>query len=126
MERLVDRARVAAADIIAHRVLREQAYTDPLTKLGNRRALTAELEQRLAGACVSEPLLLLLFDLDGFKAYNDAFGHLAGDALLARLGSRLADAVSEDGAAYRLRGAGVCAVLVAPSAQDDAALTRAA
>ena len=125
MERLVERARGAAADIIAHRVLREQAYTDPLTKLGNRRALTAELDERLTGASVSEPLLLLLFDLDGFKAYNDTFGHLAGDALLARLGARLADAVSEYGAAYRLGGDEFCALVAAPSAKLDAIVARA-
>ncbi|HEX4563405.1 MAG TPA: GGDEF domain-containing protein, partial [Solirubrobacteraceae bacterium] len=125
MERLVERARVAAADVIAHRVLREQAYSDPLTKLGNRRALNAELDERLTGACVSEPMLLLLFDLDGFKAYNDAFGRLAGDALLVRLGSRLADAVSEYGAAYRLGGDEFCALVVAPSAKLDALIARA-
>ena len=38
--------------------------------------------------------MLLLFDLDGFKSYNDTFGHLAGDALLARLGAKLDDAVA--------------------------------
>jgi diguanylate cyclase (GGDEF)-like protein len=126
MERLVERARVAAADIIAHRLLREQAYTDSLTKLGNRRALTAELEQRLAGASVGEPLLLLLFDLDGFKAYNDTFGHLAGDALLARLGGKLASAVSEYGAAYRLGGDEFCALVAAPSGALDGIVAQAA
>jgi two-component system cell cycle response regulator len=85
----------------------------------------AELEERLAGASVSEPLLLLLFDLDGFKSYNDTFGHLAGDALLARLGDRLAAAVSEHGAAYRLGGDEFCAFVAAPSARLDGIVARA-
>ena len=41
-----------------------------------------------AGACDRRPVVLGLFDLDGFKHYNDSFGHAAGDALLARLGKR--------------------------------------
>ena len=41
------------------------------------------------------PTLLMLFDLDGFKGYNDSFGHPAGDALLARLGAKLATVPGE-------------------------------
>jgi diguanylate cyclase (GGDEF)-like protein len=54
---------------------------------------------------------LVLFDLDGFKEYNDAFGHPAGDGLLVRLGERLADAVRGHGRAYRLGGDEFCVVL---------------
>jgi GGDEF domain-containing protein len=64
-----------------------EALSDELTGLANRRALMADL----SAATGRRPLdggthLLVMFDLDGFKAYNDAFGHPAGDALLARLG----------------------------------------
>ena len=52
--------------------------------------------------------MLVLFDLNGFKHYNDAFGHAAGDALLARLGARLADAAAPNGAAYRMGGDEFC------------------
>ena len=45
-----------------------------------------------------------IFDLDGFKAYNDTFGHPAGDALLARVGSRLDATVGDRGDAYRIGG----------------------
>ena len=83
---LVERAQAAAAEIVAHELLREQAQTDPLTHLGNRRKLADELGERLVKASLDAPLVLMLFDLDGFKSYNDTFGHVAGDALLARLG----------------------------------------
>ena len=66
---LVERARRAAADIVAHELLREQALTDPLTGLGNRRKL-AERPRRAATRSASprRPLVLMLFDLDGFKS----------------------------------------------------------
>jgi predicted signal transduction protein with EAL and GGDEF domain len=91
---LVERAQTAATEIVAHDVLREQAQTDPLTRLGNRRKLAEELGDRLVKASPEAPLVLMLFDLDGFKAYNDTFGHVAGDALLARLGCKLDTAVA--------------------------------
>jgi diguanylate cyclase (GGDEF)-like protein len=50
------------------------------------------------------PHVLAFLDLDGFKAYNDAFGHPAGDALLVRLGHQLGRAVGDSGRAYRLGG----------------------
>jgi diguanylate cyclase (GGDEF)-like protein len=88
----------------------KDAITDALTGLGNRRKLIADLEQQLPLASPERPLAVLLCDLDGFKLYNDAFGHPAGDALLARLGHRLQHAVSLTGAAYRLGGDEFCVV----------------
>src|SRR3954451_19739568 len=87
---------------------RRAAETDPLTGLGNRRALTAALEHEAAATEADEPLVLALFDLDGFKAYNDAFGHPAGDALLVRLAGRIDAAVAADGRAYRMGGDEFC------------------
>ena len=111
---LVDRARQAAADIIGHELLREQAHTDVLTRLGNRRKLSRDLDERLARASATTPLVLIMFDLDGFKSYNDTFGHPAGDALLARLGAKLAARRSPGRArAYRLGGDEFCALIAA-------------
>jgi diguanylate cyclase (GGDEF)-like protein len=86
-----------------------EAATDPLTGLGNRRALMRDLDQR------DPTTLLALFDLDGFKGYNDAFGHPAGDALLARLGANLTAALGAGDTAYRLGGDEFCVLT------DDAA-----
>ncbi len=90
---------------------RREARTDPLTGLGNRRSLMADLEEKLGEATPERRVGLVLFDLDGFKEYNDAFGHPAGDGLLVRLGERLEDAVHGHGRAYRLGGDEFCVVV---------------
>lgn len=95
----------------ARRELETQATTDGLTRLGNRRKLLADLERRVQSVTADEPALLTIFDLNGFKDYNDSFGHLAGDALLWRLGSALADAVRPfGGRAYRPGGDEFCVI----------------
>ena len=121
---LVQRARQAAVEIIGHERLRVQALTDPLTRLGNRRKLAADFEQRLAGAHSVSPITLALLDLDGFKAYNDTFGHGAGDDLLAQVADRLRAALGghEQGAAYRLGGDEFCVVSSAAPEQLEATL----
>jgi diguanylate cyclase (GGDEF)-like protein len=90
---------------------RREALTDPLTGLGNRRSLMSDLQEGLSAATLEQPLGIVLFDLDGFKEYNDLFGHPAGDGLLVRLGERLADAVVGHGRAYRLGGDEFCVVV---------------
>jgi two-component system, cell cycle response regulator len=98
------------------RASRREAASDALTGLGNRRSLIAELERRL-GDADPEPAVLALFDLDGFKAYNDAFGHPAGDLLLQRLGSALADVRGRE-AAFRMGGDEFCILLPAEGSAD--------
>lgn len=80
---------------------REQALADPLTSLGNRRALEAAFG-RLRPPRQGRALLYL--DLDGFKQVNDSLGHAAGDTLLCEIGRRLRDTVGEAGMACRLGG----------------------
>jgi diguanylate cyclase (GGDEF)-like protein len=87
---------------------RLEAATDALTGLGNRRRLTADLASHLEDLDDGRPLMLTLFDLDGFKQYNDTFGHPAGDQLLERLGARLREAVADGGTAYRMGGDEFC------------------
>jgi len=86
---------------------RSEALTDALTGLGNRRRLMRDLQEALHPEDRT-PCALVLYDLNGFKGYNDVFGHPAGDALLARLGARLGDAVSPDARAYRMGGDEFC------------------
>ena len=92
----------------AQRELERLANYDSLTGLRNRRKLTTDLERTLASTCAGSSHLLAIFDLNGFKYYNDSFGHPAGDALLARLGEKLATAVGSYGDAYRLGGDEFC------------------
>jgi diguanylate cyclase (GGDEF)-like protein len=93
-----------------------------LTALGNRRALSSALAAGLAAPPAPDELLLAMYDLDGFKEYNDTFGHAAGDALLHRLGKRLtAAAALHGGAAYRMGGDEFC-VLARTSKQAAASL----
>jgi two-component system cell cycle response regulator len=82
--------------------LLDQVRTDPLTGLGSQARLQMDLEQRerTPGA----PLTVVLFDLNGFKRYNDTFGHPAGNEMLTILGHRLKAAVEPEAAAYRLGG----------------------
>ena len=92
------------------RTSRDEALTDVLTGLGNRRALARELACLLPDADDARPIVLVLFDLDGFKHYNDTFGHPAGDALLVRLGANLATYLSGRGRAFRMGGDEFCAL----------------
>jgi GGDEF domain-containing protein len=93
---------------------RREALTDSLTALANRRKLLVDLEAEIESASDSEPRTLVLFDLNGFKTYNDTFGHPAGDALLARLAGKLATAVEPCGRAYRMGGDEFCVLLPGP------------
>ncbi len=104
---------------------RIEAVTDDLTGVRNRRALTADLERRSNPATANTPSMLVLFDLDGFKQYNDTFGHPAGDALLARMAGRLEAAVDGLGDAYRMGGDEFC-VLAPASLAEGPLLIRAA
>jgi diguanylate cyclase (GGDEF)-like protein len=95
----------------ARRELEAQATTDGLTGLRNRRRLLVDLERSVRTATAAEPVVLTLFDLNGFKNYNDTFGHVAGDALLMRLGHALANATGAlGGRAYRPGGDEFCVI----------------
>jgi diguanylate cyclase (GGDEF)-like protein len=93
------------------RASQEEALTDALTGLPNRRALALELERRMMMADAQSPYVLALFDLDGFKHYNDSYGHPTGDALLERLGCKLQSELRDKGTVYRMGGDEFCALI---------------
>lgn len=92
----------------ANRRLREQALTDPLTRLPNRLLF----EERLAEALelLDDPagpggnLAVMFVDLDGFKPVNDSFGHSAGDAVLREVARRLQDLARQSDVVARVGG----------------------
>jgi diguanylate cyclase (GGDEF)-like protein len=105
-------------DLLGHFVERAQhiarlearTRTDPLTGLGNRRALSTWLAERAGSATV------VILDLDHFKGYNDAFGHVAGDQLLRRFGAVVAHHLRSGDCAVRLGGEEFCVALDARDA----------
>jgi diguanylate cyclase (GGDEF)-like protein len=107
---------------------RKEARTDSLTGLGNRRKLMTDLRREIELASVESPRVLVMFDLDGFKRYNDTYGHPSGDVLLTRLGVSLGRAIRPYGGAYRLGGDEFCVLVVtgASSAKTIIALAGAA
>ena len=115
----------AAADlceIAREHALRAQEYRflaleDPLTGLPNRRAFDDRLQQA-AGA--GEDLVLLVVDVDDFKAINDRHGHEAGDELLGQIGRAMVEALRPGDLVARL-GGDEFGVLLAPRADVDAA-----
>jgi two-component system cell cycle response regulator len=117
-------AAAAAACLLAlaaNRRLAAASYsdsrTDPLTGLGNRRCLVEQLTQVLEKR--RGPYVFALFDLDGFKAYNDSFGHAAGDSLLCKMAANLAATVEPEGDAYRLGGDEFCILVPAKTAGGE-------
>ena len=90
--------------------LKVAADTDGLTGLGNRRRLSAALENAVKIGSADRPVLLTIFDLDGFKFYNDTYGHPAGDALLVRLADQLVRSLDDGSDAFRMGGDEFCVV----------------
>ena len=96
------------------------ADRDPLTPVLNRRAFVREMARTIAFCERYEaPASLAFFDLDGFKAVNDQFGHAAGDAALQVVAAILAGHVRESDVVGRL-GGDEFAVILAQAGQEAA------
>lgn len=100
--------RVAAAAAELHFA----ATHDSLTRIGNRRALMSDLARVIGEA---RPATLIVLEVEGMRAYNDAHGYAAGDELLTRLALRLEEALVSDGHVYRAGGTHFCALVASPA-----------
>ncbi len=117
-----ERVEVALA-VTAARQAVQQAFTDPLTGLGNRRRLLDRLQHELVRADRGgEPPTVLFIDLDRFKLVNDSLGHLVGDQLLIAVAERLRGCVRDADTCVRV-GRDEFAVLLAQGS-DAAALAK--
>jgi diguanylate cyclase (GGDEF)-like protein len=84
--------------------LQMMAFSDPLTGLMNRRAFDEMMEREMRGKRRGEPLVLLLIDIDSFKAINDKYGHLAGDEVIRQVGGVLQANLRTDDTVSRYGG----------------------
>ncbi|HLH07989.1 MAG TPA: EAL domain-containing protein [Terriglobales bacterium] len=105
----------------AEEKLQQQALTDALTGLPNRRLLSDRLKQSIAGTKRDGSLLAVLYiDLDGFKLVNDSFGHKFGDTLLVQVAERLTSRIRQSDTLARLGGDEFAVVLNRVKAAEDA------
>jgi diguanylate cyclase (GGDEF)-like protein len=91
LRRLASQASVALKNARMHTSLQALSLTDPLTGLPNRRHLEIHLEKEVAAARRGRSLVVVVFDLDDFKRYNDSLGHVAGDEILRAFADVLHD-----------------------------------
>jgi diguanylate cyclase (GGDEF)-like protein len=119
----IARTAVTFREVRAFNEVKQQALTDELTGLANRRALLDAAARVLTTASARRPAALLLLDLDGFKEINDSLGHTAGDHLLRQIGPRLQPALRPGELLARLGGDEFAVLL--PEASLDEAQERA-
>ena len=119
---------IQAAAMEAHvqtrsRELESQAHTDPLTGLGNLRALQRQLAILLeTHKRYKHPFGLLLMDIDGLKRVNDSFGHQAGDRVLMQVAMSLRRSIRSVDTAARIGGDEFCVLLPEQDLQSAAKL----
>ncbi|MGK2851483.1 MAG: EAL domain-containing protein [Candidatus Limnocylindrales bacterium] len=101
-------ASIALQNAETHGAVQVRAEQDALTGLRNHGAFQRDLSATVA---VARPFAALMLDLDAFKAFNDALGHPAGDALLADLADAMRSATRDGDALYRYGGDEFAAIL---------------
>ncbi|MDD1533497.1 MULTISPECIES: sensor domain-containing diguanylate cyclase [unclassified Bradyrhizobium] len=105
----------------AERKLEEMATTDALTGLKNRRKFDSVIDVEWRRAMRQKaPIALVMIDADHFKAYNDSFGHQAGDQVLVGIAICISDSVSRAGDCAARYGGEEFAVLLPNTSATDA------
>jgi diguanylate cyclase (GGDEF)-like protein/PAS domain S-box-containing protein len=113
---------LALANLRLRETLRNQSIRDPLTGLFNRRYLEETLGRELHRADrTGHTVGMILFDIDHFKQFNDAFGHDAGDAVLAAIGTVLQQQIRQEDIGCRYGGEEFVVVLPDASLKDTVA-----
>lgn len=117
---LADQAALAINNARLHQAVANQAMSDSLTGLPNRRALDARLENDVQRAVrYNHKFAVLMMDLDGFKAINDTYGHSAGDIVLYQYAQFLAK--SQRSSDFLARYGGDELLMILPEADIEAA-----
>jgi diguanylate cyclase (GGDEF)-like protein len=116
-----NQATTAVSSAMQFEQMRFLADHDPLTRLGNRRAFTARLAEEVSRvARYGQDFALIVFDINGFKALNDAHGHHAGDEALEAVGELLLGTLRRSDAAFRLGGDEFALILEESGAAETA------
>jgi two-component system cell cycle response regulator len=99
--------------------LKELAITDGLTNLYNSRHFYNQLKSEVERSNrYGHPIALLLLDIDNFKKYNDAYGHLEGDQVLVRFGKVIKSCLRTPDSAYRYGGEEFTVILPQTTGQE--------
>jgi len=102
---ITERKKVQDALLESEQKYRDLSIIDDLTQLYNSRHFYTQLKREIDRSNrYGHPLTLLLLDLDKFKAYNDAYGHVEGDGVLSRFGQVIKQCLRETDSAYRYGG----------------------
>ena len=123
-ESVAEHIGLALSNLMLRSDLRQLSIHDPLTGLYNRRYMEETLETEIRRAERKEqPIGLIMLDIDHFKAFNDGFGHAAGDQMLRCIGSLILTNLRAGDIACRYGGEEL--LLILPEAAVEAAAHRA-
>lgn len=125
LDMIIHRTMVVAGQAAVHHLV-EEALTDPLTGIHNRRAFEQDLERETARARRhGRPLTLAVIDVDGLKEINDRRGHRAGDETLRAVAGALDSTARREDGTYRIGGDEFALLLVdAQVAHEDVLVDR--